>query len=71
MKSKTRRAAIYVRVSTGSQTVENQLRELRQVADGTAGRSLRSSATRALAAPRDETSAPASISSCKPLRGVK
>ncbi len=33
MKSKTQRAAIYVRVSTGSQTVENQLRELRQIAD--------------------------------------
>ena len=33
MKSKARRAAIYVRVSTGSQTVENQLRELRGVAD--------------------------------------
>lgn len=33
MKSKARRAAIYVRVSTGSQTVENQLRELRRVAE--------------------------------------
>ena len=33
MKSEARRAAIYVRVSTGSQTVENQLRELRQVAE--------------------------------------
>ena len=33
MKSKARRAAVYVRVSTGSQTVENQLRELRGVAD--------------------------------------
>jgi DNA invertase Pin-like site-specific DNA recombinase len=33
MKSKVRRAAIYVRVSTGSQTVENQLRELRRVAE--------------------------------------
>ena len=32
MKSKARRAAIYVRVSTGSQTVENQLRELCGVA---------------------------------------
>ena len=32
MKSEARRAAIYVRVSTGSQTVENQLRELRRVA---------------------------------------
>jgi DNA invertase Pin-like site-specific DNA recombinase len=31
--SRNRRAAIYVRVSTGSQTTENQLRELRQVAD--------------------------------------
>jgi hypothetical protein len=28
-----KRAAIYVRVSTDSQTVENQLRELRQVAE--------------------------------------
>src|SRR5438270_12550256 len=28
-----RRAAIYARVSTGSQTTENQLRELRQVAE--------------------------------------
>ena len=33
MKVKIRRAAIYVRVSTGSQTVENQLRELRAVAE--------------------------------------
>jgi DNA invertase Pin-like site-specific DNA recombinase len=33
MKSKARRAAIYVRVSTGSQAVENQLRELRRVAE--------------------------------------
>ena len=32
MKAKGRRAAIYVRVSTGSQIVENQLRELRGVA---------------------------------------
>ena len=32
MRCKGRRAAIYVRVSTGSQTVENQLRELRGVA---------------------------------------
>lgn len=31
--SRARRAAIYVRVSTGSQTTENQLRELRQVAE--------------------------------------
>jgi DNA invertase Pin-like site-specific DNA recombinase len=31
--SRTRRAAIYVRVSTTSQTTENQLRELRQVAE--------------------------------------
>jgi DNA invertase Pin-like site-specific DNA recombinase len=30
VKSKARCAAIYVRVSTGSQTVENQLRELRR-----------------------------------------
>lgn len=33
MKSKIRRAAIYVRVSTGAQTVDNQLRELRDVAE--------------------------------------
>src|SRR6476659_10931002 len=30
--SSTKRAALYVRVSTDSQTVENQIRELRQVA---------------------------------------
>jgi DNA invertase Pin-like site-specific DNA recombinase len=30
---KTRRVAIYARVSTGAQTVQNQLRELRQVAE--------------------------------------
>ena len=30
---KPRRAAIYARVSTGAQTVENQLRELREVAE--------------------------------------
>ena len=28
-----KRAAIYVRVSTDKQTIENQLRELRQIAD--------------------------------------
>jgi DNA invertase Pin-like site-specific DNA recombinase len=33
MKSKIRRAAIYVRVSTGAQTVDNQLRELRDIAE--------------------------------------
>src|ERR1700720_4333323 len=31
--SSTKRAALYVRVSTDSQTVENQIRELRQVAE--------------------------------------
>ena len=31
--SRIRRAAIYARVSTSSQTTENQLRELRQVAE--------------------------------------
>ena len=30
---KIRRAAIYARVSTGAQTVQNQLRELREIAD--------------------------------------
>jgi DNA invertase Pin-like site-specific DNA recombinase len=29
-----KRAALYVRVSTDGQTVENQIRELRQVASG-------------------------------------
>jgi DNA invertase Pin-like site-specific DNA recombinase len=33
MKNESRCAAIYVRVSTGSQTTENQLRELRTVAE--------------------------------------
>ena len=33
MKSKARRAALYARVSTGGQTVENQLRELQEVAE--------------------------------------
>jgi DNA invertase Pin-like site-specific DNA recombinase len=32
MSSSTKRAALYVRVSTDAQTVENQIRELRQVA---------------------------------------
>ena len=32
--SNTKRAALYVRVSTDAQTVENQTRELRQVAEG-------------------------------------
>ena len=31
--AKAKRAALYVRVSTDSQTVENQIRELRQVAE--------------------------------------
>ena len=35
----TKRAAIYVRVSTDKQTVENQLRGLYQNANGGAGRS--------------------------------
>ena len=33
MMAKKRNAALYVRVSTDGQTVENQLRELRQIAD--------------------------------------
>ena len=33
MTKAAKRAAIYVRVSTDSQTIENQLRELRQVAE--------------------------------------
>jgi predicted TIM-barrel fold metal-dependent hydrolase len=33
-----KRAAIYVRVSTDKQTIENQLRELRQIAERRAGR---------------------------------
>ena len=33
MKTRARRAALYARVSTGGQTVENQLRELRSVAE--------------------------------------
>jgi DNA invertase Pin-like site-specific DNA recombinase len=40
-----KRAAIYVRVSTDKQTVENQLRELRQMPSVGAGRSLRSTRT--------------------------
>ena len=32
MSSSTKRAALYVRVSTDAQTVENQIRDLRQVA---------------------------------------
>ncbi len=32
VRKSTKRAAIYARVSTDNQTVENQLRELRQVA---------------------------------------
>ena len=31
--AKAKRAALYVRVSTDAQTVENQIRELRQVAE--------------------------------------
>ena len=31
--SSTKRAALYVRVSTDAQTLENQIRELRQVAE--------------------------------------
>src|SRR5262245_43974938 len=34
MSSSTKRAALYVRVSTDAQTVENQVRELRRVAKG-------------------------------------
>jgi len=71
MKDKTRRAAIYVRVSTGSQTVENQLRELRAVADRHAGMSSGSSATKGLAAQRVATSARALIACCKPSRAAR
>jgi hypothetical protein len=37
-----KRAAIYVRVSTDKQTVENQLHELRQIAERAAGELCRS-----------------------------
>ncbi len=36
-----KRAAIYVRVSTDKQTIENQLRELRQIAERQTHRRLR------------------------------
>ena len=38
--SKPRKVAIYARVSTSNQTVENQFQELREVANKTAGKSL-------------------------------
>jgi len=37
-----KRAAIYVRVSTDKQTIENQLRELHRIAEHFTGKSLRS-----------------------------
>ena len=48
----TKRAAIYVRVSTDKQTVENQLRELRQIAERRGWQVVEVSATPASAAPR-------------------
>ncbi len=38
MAERARRVAVYARVSTDGQSVENQLRELASVARGTAGR---------------------------------
>jgi hypothetical protein len=54
-----KRAAIYVRVSTDKQTVENQVRELRQIAERRAGKLSRNTAMQALAGPRDAKIAPA------------
>jgi hypothetical protein len=56
-----KRAAIYVRVSTDKQTVENQVRELRQIAERRGGKLSRNTATRALAGPRGAKIAPAWI----------
>src|SRR5262249_5168337 len=62
MSSSTKRAALYVRVGTDAQTVENQIRELRQVAKrGGAGMWWKSTKMRASQAPRDETDGLASI----------
>ena len=52
--TKHKRAALYVRVSTDAQTVENQIHALGHVAE--AGRSSRSTAMQESAAPRDATS---------------
>jgi hypothetical protein len=41
--SSTKRAALYVRVNTDAQTVENQIRELRRWPGGVAGREADSS----------------------------
>jgi Resolvase, N terminal domain len=48
----TKRAAIYVRVSTDKQTVENQLRALRQIAERRVGKWSRNTTTPASAAPK-------------------
>jgi len=56
-----KRSALYVRVSTDHQSVENQIRELRQVAERAGGKWPRSTAMPALVAPRDAISGPASM----------
>ena len=50
-----KRAALYVRVSTDRQTVENQIAALGKVAEAQVGRSSRRSETKALAGPRGAT----------------
>jgi hypothetical protein len=55
--SKRRNAAIYVRVSTDGQTVENQTRELRQIAERRGWQVVEIYS--ALAGPRDAINAPA------------
>ena len=62
MSKAMKRAALYVRVSTDHQSVENQIRELRQVAERRGWQVVEgSTAMPASAAPRDEISGPASM----------
>jgi hypothetical protein len=59
--SSTKRAALYVRVSTDAQTVENQMRELRQVAGRRGWDVVEVYSDAGIRAPRGETDGLASI----------
>ena len=61
MTSRTKRAAIYLRVSTSGQTVENQHRELEQVAERRGWIVAVVYENTGISAPRGGTSSPPSI----------
>ncbi len=67
----TKRAAIYARVSTDDQTTENQLRELRQVAERCGWEVVAEFVDNGISGARAATNAQPSMRSSEPLHGAK